>query len=53
MNGKKAKQLRRMGRGLTKKDKRMYNSLSHDQKGVLNVLYQEIEERNKDAISKP
>lgn len=53
MNGKKAKQMRRMGRGLTKKDKRMYNSLSHDQKNVLSQLYREIEERNKDAVSKP
>jgi hypothetical protein len=47
MNSKKAKQMRRMGRGLTKKDKKLYNSLSHDQKGVLSALYQEIELRNK------
>ena len=51
MNAKKAKQLRRMGRGLTKQDKRLYNSLSHDQRGVLSTLYREIEERNKQILS--
>jgi hypothetical protein len=51
MNSKKAKQMRRMGRGLTKSDKRMYNKLNHHERHVLGVLYTEIERRNKEALS--
>lgn len=46
MNGKKAKLMRKVGK-VEKKDKKLYNQLTHDQKYVLKVLYTEIIERNK------
>jgi hypothetical protein len=47
MNGKRAKLMRKVGRGLTKKDKKMYNTLSHDQRGTLNALYKHLIETRK------
>lgn len=38
MNGKKAKLLRKVGK-VDKKTKRMYNSLSHVERGVLTQFY--------------
>jgi len=47
MNGKKAKQLRKVGK-LTKRDKKLYNSLDHNQKEILSVLYKHLIEKNKE-----
>ena len=49
MNGKKAKLMRKVGKGLTKKDKRLYYKLNHAEKGFLSVMYKEIIERNPNA----
>ena len=47
MNGKKAKLMRKVGKGLTKKDKRLYNSLNSEEREVLAVLYNHIIKKNK------
>ncbi len=39
MNGKKAKLLRKYGK-VEKKAKKMYNSLNHDEKGLLRDIYE-------------
>jgi len=49
MNGKKAKQLRKVGK-IAKRDKKLYNSLSHEQKEILGHLYNHILEKNKKEI---
>jgi hypothetical protein len=46
MNGKKAKQLRKVGK-VAKRDKKLYNSLSHGQKEMLGYLYNHILEKGK------
>lgn len=46
MNSKKAKQLRKVGK-LTKRDKKLYNSLDHNQKEILGMLYNHLIEKNK------
>jgi len=46
MNGKKAKLLRKVGK-LTKRDKKLYNMLRHEEKEILAVLYQHIIEKNE------
>ena len=46
MNGKKAKQLRKVGK-LTKRDKKLYNTLNHNQREILTVLYQHLIEKNE------
>lgn len=50
MNGRKAKQFRRIGKGLTTHEKKLYNSLPHVEKGILNTLYRQIIENNKDVL---
>ena len=49
LNGKKAKQLRKVGK-IAKRDKKLYNSLSHEQKEILGHLYNHILEKNKKEI---
>lgn len=49
MNGKKAKMLRRAGKGLTKKDKKLYNSLTQNERETLGVLYKHLEEKAKNV----
>ena len=46
MNGKKAKLLRKYGK-VEKKTKKMYNSLSHSEKGLLKDIYEFNLERKK------
>lgn len=46
MNGKKAKLLRKVGK-LTKRDKKLYNMLSHEEKEVLAVLYRHLIDKNE------
>lgn len=53
MNGKKAKQLRKVGK-VDKKDKKLYNSLTSEQRTILGMLYTHIiskhEEKETDAV---
>ena len=46
MNGKKAKLMRKYGK-VEKKTKMMYNSLTHQEKGVLKEVYEFNIERKK------
>lgn len=46
MNGKKAKMMRRVGK-VDKRTKRLYNQLSHPEKGLLTDVYQFMEEKEK------
>jgi len=52
MNGKKAKLMRQVGKGLTKSDKRLYNMLNHVERGILASLYQDLIDNNKDVMKK-
>lgn len=51
MNGKKAKLFRKVGKIIDKKEKKMYNSLNHVERGILSGLYKHIVENNVEAIS--
>jgi hypothetical protein len=44
MNGKQAKLMRKMGK-VDKKTKRMYNSLSHVEKGMLSAYYRYMQKQ--------
>jgi hypothetical protein len=46
MNGKKAKLMRKFGT-VDKKTKKMYNSLSHSEKGVLKEVYKTADTTGK------
>ena len=52
MNGKKAKQLRKSG-DVTKKVKKMYKSLNHHERGVLNQAAKIAEEPTITGLSGP
>jgi len=46
VNGKKAKLMRKFGK-VDKKTKKMYNSLTHSEKGVLKEIYKEAPAEKK------
>ena len=52
MNSKRAKLLRKVGK-LDKMTKRLYNRLSHNEKGLLSTMYTEIIARNEHIVSAP
>ena len=52
MNGKKAKLMRQVGKGLTKSDKRLYNMLNHVERGILANMYQTLIDNNKEVMKK-
>ena len=52
MNGKRAKLLRKVGK-LDKHTKRLYNRLSHFEKGYLSRFYLGIIARNEQVVSAP
>jgi len=45
MNGKKAKMLRKVGR-VEKRTKKLYNTLSHEEKSILSKVYKTAIENN-------
>ena len=52
MNGKKAKLMRQVGKGLTKRDKKLYNMLNSFEKGILGDMYKALIENNSDVLKK-
>lgn len=50
MNSKKAKLFRKVGKIIDKKEKAMYNSLNHRDKGILSGIYRHIVEVNAEAL---
>lgn len=51
MNGKQAKLMRKVGKGLTKKDKKLYNMLNRVERGILSDLYTTLIKNNEEALS--
>ena len=52
MRGKSAKLMRAVGKGLTKKDKRLYNMLNSYEKGILSEMYKSLIANNGDVLKK-
>lgn len=46
MNGKKAKLIRKVGK-VERREKRLYNTLSHQEKTILSEIYKSVLEKNK------
>jgi len=46
MNGKKAKLLRKVGK-VVRREKKLYNTLSHQEKAILSEIYESVLEKNK------
>lgn len=47
MNGKKAKLMRKVGK-LARKDKKLYNTLSHPEKQILSDIYKTLVKNQKE-----
>jgi len=52
MRGRTAKLMRAVGKGLTKKDKRLYNMLNSYEREILSSLYKELIINNGDVLKK-